>query len=661
MEFHVDSAEAALEKCWQLVRDGQADLFRGQTRDWPKLIPSLLRVSREDRATALRELDSFKEWARNIPQMATYDGNDRSITAIAQHYGLPTTYLDLTTNPEVAALFAKRAGDSEETSDAVIYCFLEAGLKSLGGARLTRINVDNLWRLETQNGLFLQFLDERLTETLRPQAIRILFPASTLSASERTRLYPIRKSALESVIDQWIYRRQVEGVTDFVTSFPGVQYVSMTHRETYPGAFRWRAVPELETSWIGYETAWIVPPVESVSVVNDPAFVTLTAVDFSDPAEAKRTLVEAIEGPIHQHRATGQLISFETPLSPDKSHLSGSVATIINRCWDGLRVLPYQADELIASIALVAALLIARAEGVEGVDDWQERLFGKLKTIEVAPIGGHIEAGAVSSADLKNALSTAHYGKLTHYMRRKASADPESLMIYVVDHWVLFDFDLFRKLFVEQFIPSAVDAFWKEDLASHEGALGCMWSINFNPALLGYVTPFEFRFLSPITTEKSCEPIVYVLPDMDRSDLEELFTSCMPTIEGGGPPFQVKFHGYASDARAIWEIERVIEQCKWIVEVGGISPLEVFPSLMPKSCEEQGRPAVGIGAFEIWLIAHGKLHCVQGKNFDEFRPLFDEFYSELGISNANLGTRAKCARDWPGPITRPDTKSGLVI
>jgi hypothetical protein len=648
MDVHVESAAAALEKCWQLIREGKADLFRGQTRDWPKLIPSLYRTSAEERTSALDELEYFKDWARNIPQMAVYGGDDTALTAIAQHYGIPTTFLDLTTNPEIAVLFAKSSTGGEGADDAVIYCFLEAGLKSAAGARLIRINVDNLWRLEAQRGLFLNFLKESLTDTLRGQAIRIHFPLESLAAEERTRLYPLRKSALESVFDQWIYRRQIER---FMTeTFKETKYKLAVRRKTYPGAFRWRAVPELDFDWIEFESAWVVPPVESVSVVNNPKMVMLPTADFRDLDDARRELTAAIGEAIRENRATGQLITFCVNLSPTKARLSGSVSTIINRCWDGLRVLPYQVDEIIASISLIVLFLVARAEDVGGVDDWPERFFGELQGIEVAPIGGHIEAGMVSKEELGGAYSAQHLASMTTYMRKKAEVEPEFLGMYIVDHWMLFDFIAFKKLFVEQFIPTAVDGYWVQDLELYEGALGCMWSVNFNPALLGYVTPFGFRFYSPIAMEKDCESIVYVLPDMDRNDLEELFVSCLPKILAEKTPFQVRFHGYSGDERPIWEIECVVQQAKWIVEVGGISVLDVFPTVTSKSEDELERAYASIGAFEIWLISKELLQSVQGKAIEDIKPLLDEFWGDLMIANANLETRATSAADWPGPM-----------
>ncbi len=650
MEFYEESVQAALEKCWQLVRDGQADLFRGQTRDRPTIVPSVFRTSGEGRIAALKELNDFIEWAQNVPQMGIYWGDEDSVTAIAQHYGIPTSFLDLTTNPEVAALFAKTSGDGQNSCKGVIYCFLEADLRSLRGLRITRINVNNLWRLEAQRGLFLQFIDESLTKTLRDRAICIYFPETRLSASERSRLYPVRKSALESVIDQWIYRRQIEGVAEL---FKQIEYKFFTHRETYPGAFRWRVVPLLEANWFERESAWVLPRVENVAISENPQVVRLPELDFTRPDAARRQLLETIEAPIRKYWTTGRLVSFVASLSDQKSHLSGSVSTIVNRCFDGLRVFPYEIEEMIASIALVATFVMARAEGIKGVDEWPKHFFGKLETVEVAPIGGHIEAGMVSMADLRNALSGEYLSRMTAYMRRKAEGDPGFPMMYIVDHWMLFSFNAFKKLFVEQFIPTAVDGYWKEDLSLYDGALGCMWGINFNPVLLAYVTPFSFRFHSPISGERDCSKIVYVLPDMTKEDLEEVFLSCLPSVMVGGEPFHVRFHEYSLDPRPIWEIDRVVEQSNWIVEVGGISVLEVAPSLTFETDDKIKQMFPTVGAFEIWMISKRLIQIAQGRTFQEIKPMFDEFYRDLRISNTNLDARARGTPDWPGgPIPK---------
>src|SRR6185503_16252289 len=91
-EFHVKSAQAALEKCWELVREGHADLFRGQTKDWPTLVPSLFRTVAAAGVVAAEELELFESWSNSVPQMAVYQGDETAVRAIAQHYGIPSNF-----------------------------------------------------------------------------------------------------------------------------------------------------------------------------------------------------------------------------------------------------------------------------------------------------------------------------------------------------------------------------------------------------------------------------------------------------------------------------------------------------------------------------------------------------------------------------------------
>ncbi|MBO9706997.1 MAG: FRG domain-containing protein [Caulobacter sp.] len=652
MDYHVENGEAALKLCREILQRGEAQLFRGQTHDWPRLIPSLFRSAGEDRETAVMELEAFSEWAANAPQMATYWQNPEAIVAIAQHYAIATTLLDLTDDPEIALLFSKPQADSKG-GESVIYCFDEEALHRLDGLHLIRIDVHNLWRLEAQSGLFLEFHKEELGEVLRASATRIYFPSETLSAAERTRLYPVRKSALEVVIDQWLYRRELEQLLGTISE--NMQFNVTLRRHSYRGAFRWRQPPELEASWIKGELGWVFPNVESLSVASDPIVISIPLPIFDSSKNVLDQISTFIRNSIENIASQSRFFCFEVELPPNKSHLAGSVGTLLNRCWDGIRQLPYRDEDRISCLALTAALLLARTMEIEGVDKWPEQLFGELEILEAAPIGGHIEAGVVSKTDLIAAFSNEHHDRFTAYMRRKATTDPLFLMNYIVDHWMLFDFNRFQRLFVCQLVPTMIDGYWKEDLNLYDGALGCLWSLSFNPALLGYVTSSEYRFHSPLGLTRDCSRIVYIFPDMDQHDIEEVFVSCMPWILGGGRPYEVLFHGYAMDPRAVWKIAKAVRHAKLICDVGGISPLEVMPTfkeVAPSKESEAERllGAQGIGAFEIWLMAKNKIAKMNGKPIHAEHPVFQRFWRDLLDSNARIEERAKNEADWPGPF-----------
>jgi hypothetical protein len=650
-DVYFDSANEALEYSKQLVRDGRADLFRGQTVDWPRLLPSLLRPN-SDVTESQKKLDAFLDWARSVPQMAMYRSSIPALTAIAQHYGIPTKYLDLTSNPEIAFLFAKGTEQAVyNKSESIVYCFLMSELAELKNTRIIQIDVANLWRLEAQSGLFLEYQGKSTGKLVKDSCIRVHFPRESIAHSETLRLYPTRKSALETVIDQWMYRHGVESI---LGSLPIPRKISI-RRQTYPGVFKWRESPEFDLEWIAGESGWFVPPIEAAMVVSDLNVVVIPLFDVSDPFHAQNAISDVIKGPICEAHDSNGLLTFKIELSPGKQNLANSASNLMNKCWDGLRVLPYTFEEIVTSLSLIAALLVARAEEVAGVDDWPARLWGEVELIDIAPVGGHLESALVSTADLQAAFSARYKEQMVKWARNAVDANPRSLMDYVVDPWVLFDFKPLKRIFVEQFLPSAISSYWREDLQLYEGTLGCMWSLSFNPCLLGFVTESAYRFTSEFGLERNIEKTIYITPEMDVGDIEEAFISCMPSILAGSEPYEVKFTGYSRDDRELWEIERVLEQAGFILAIGGISVLEVFTSLR----DEKNRPIQrkgrfrhreesngALGALEVWLFGKRLFRDARGMNLD--LRIKSEFWNDLMIANETLESRARACSDWPG-------------
>jgi hypothetical protein len=647
-DISVASVAEAIALCKRLKEAGKYDLFRGQTRDWPKLVPSLLRVADDALIVAEKSLNEFLEWAEVVPQMAVYREQRVAPMAIAQHYGIPTRFLDLTRRPEIAATFSKASPNSDTIGKtAVIYCFNSHELSTVEGTEIIEINVDNLWRLEAQDGLFLNVQDDDAAATIRKHAYRIHFPLTEISPDEQEEIYPVRKSALECVIDQWLYRKQVEDLFSEITSDGNINFVSATRRQTYDGAFRWRNQPDLEPAWCNNDQRWALPPVETVTLLADPRVLTITPRQSIELKQLKNEIEQAIEQPLVESITTGRLITFDIKLPMNAGHFDWAVSTLSNRCWDGIRSLPYDQSEILNCMSLLISLLIIRSQKAPSDFDWEDEYWGEHTILETAPVGGHIEAGGVKLADLLECIHEHPPSNLTAYMRMKLKEDPIFAMNFITDAWILFDFEKFKKVFCEQFIPSALDVYFQECIDHEEISLTLLWSLNFNPLLLGYVTVVNYRWQSPIAVDYDCNNCVYIMPDMNRSDVLELFVSCLPRLLSGGAPFQVKFHGYSQDPRPIWEIPRSVEQCRWIVEDAGISVLEVFPSAL----SHDERPhATGLGAFEVWLIANGLVSLMQQDDQAPLRARFDEFYAKLPIANAKLEEAARKMSDWNGQL-----------
>lgn len=92
---------------WTSSHSDSRWVFRGLGDDQFSLIPTVGRTSRYELAQELAVLELFK---RRLPEFRS-DGalQELDYLALAQHHGLPTRLLDLTTNPLVAAFFAVTA------------------------------------------------------------------------------------------------------------------------------------------------------------------------------------------------------------------------------------------------------------------------------------------------------------------------------------------------------------------------------------------------------------------------------------------------------------------------------------------------------------------------------------------------------------------------
>lgn len=638
MDIQARSTDEAVQICKKLKESGRATFFRGQTKNWPSITPTLLRLRDTKRQQSIQKLRQFIEWAISVPQMAPYADSREALVAIAQHYGLPTTFLDLTTSPEIAAFFSKRSDTRSQQGQSVIYCLAEQDLSHIKGLQVVQLDVANLWRLQAQHGLFLEFQDEEAVPDLQSIAIRVHFPTEQITEQEQTYLYPIRKSALENVLDQWFYRHEIDTM---MNDLQGIPRRLVVKRYSYPGAFQWRTIPELPPQWVGEQASWFLPKVEPSTVLQFSNFVSISPLASKNISAEAAHIRSIVEPPILDSIRSGKLLTFSIKLDLTVYPLVAGAEKLLNRVWDGVRTLPYTANELVTCISLVASLVISRALGHDEIDRWHETLWGETDLLEVAPVGGHIEAGFVSKKDLVNAFAKNSSNQLTSSFRRLADANPRDLMTFVVDPWILFNFDSFKRLFVEQFIPSAVDGFWKEDIGLYDGELQCMWSVPFNPALLGYVTNKDYRFRSPLAHEPDIERVIYVTPDMDTNDIEEAFVYCLPYVLDTGNPFQVRFTGYEHDAREIWQIEIAVQQCKDIVAVSGISVLEVTTAARDSHMPRDPLDKPGLGALEIWLIANGLLDRFIGKSMENLQPLMSRFEQELIASNADLEARAQ--------------------
>lgn len=104
-EYRVDDVHEAIAMATDFKRSGTYDWFRGQLKPWPPHSTALrvkLRDNDDWQEVLQKPLLRFLRWLSITPGMESLVGDENAILAVAQHYGLPTDFIDFTTDPAVA-------------------------------------------------------------------------------------------------------------------------------------------------------------------------------------------------------------------------------------------------------------------------------------------------------------------------------------------------------------------------------------------------------------------------------------------------------------------------------------------------------------------------------------------------------------------------------
>src|SRR4051812_34590385 len=124
--------DEAIELASKFRDEKQYDWFRGQVRtEWPPYSSLMRRLLKDPDALTTQKGRLFRlaEWLGRTPGLEAMVQDTDAFFAIAQHYGIPTHYIDFTTDPAVAGFFA---ADTKEPvppgTESCIFCLDSADL-----------------------------------------------------------------------------------------------------------------------------------------------------------------------------------------------------------------------------------------------------------------------------------------------------------------------------------------------------------------------------------------------------------------------------------------------------------------------------------------------------------------------------------------------------
>jgi hypothetical protein len=473
--FQVGSLEEAITLAQQFREEGKYDWFRGQVAPFmphSSLYRRFIKTDQSEYHESRRAVGWLIQWARGIPELSHHLEGEQpyGIIAIAQHYQIPTNLIDFSTSPRIAGYFASDSKEPPKDGISCIFCLnttilesvwtrVKAARDKLALLETVRIDVENLWRLQGQFGVFLH---ANYAWEIDYPMDRILFPYSgPLTESQRSDIYP-KGSPLEQLLDQQFSRVPILAAIDSVQEYirrysPGSTFtiVPTCESDVDPSIFRNSERPPPLPSWDPEALSdWHKAVVEDYhETVGNRCLI-----DVSDTSDLESSLDLAIKQFAAILDAEPELrtkdVVWEVRGIADANSRE-AFETGLRRMWNGMRRLPYTNEEMAESARSIAAL-VAVGFHVPGPHS-----DAKAKAFAIC-FGDTFLAG-LACDDGSNAFGYASYSALCSGVRRDLSevlsvmpGDLDLLLKLVNDPRIIFDFAFVRERFVREIIPSQI-------------------------------------------------------------------------------------------------------------------------------------------------------------------------------------------------------------
>jgi hypothetical protein len=421
----------------------------------------------------LEKVARYEAWVKHTPGLENLAANTDAAIAVAQHYGLPTNFVDFTTQPEIAGFFASEKAGSDTVADlACIICLDVENLKEfwklLPGRypppEFLEMAVPDLWRLEAQHGCFLfcPYSDvERLYDF-----DRILFlNTHPLDGMRREDVYPERKSHLEVLLDQYFMNeRMIEG--ERAWSSEGVRKVVI---EAPPA----RCDPDVFPNGLPEHSSWSDAALRPWLELREEKFVKArTAVNFRirvpDPRNATYLVREVAEQLLHDlfefPGIRSKMVGWDVQLVGEydlPQDFPSQLAPRLARLWDGLRRLPYSDEDLCAGVGLCVAFAVALAGDLRNPDSrhWEraaQKCLADPVELEFGAEDGSYSRGYASSADLAAAIRPDILSHVSEKWKDHLAENTRGILQTTWNPQKTFDFRLLTPLFAREIAPYQV-------------------------------------------------------------------------------------------------------------------------------------------------------------------------------------------------------------
>ena len=312
---------------------------------------------------AIDRLWRFKLFLSEYKVTKKYGDDLNHLSAIAQHYGIPTDLLDFTKSPEIALFFATHSKKDLTGKNGVIICLnqqdfeecikiQEGYIKEFDVAPPYFVDdqISSLWRLQAQCGCFMQ-LNFGNIEALYPFD-KIIFPHKEFSSNICERdVYPEDKSGLEMLLDNYFAAERIYEGQKRLARFAEEMSIEVKRIPKQP-EYKYAKSKKQHKSWRFRNTlGWEYNFSETHSKRKPYQFdmsIKCTG-SFEDDVEIIRKQLASILRNIKKERFIEPNIKFIPKLRSIKS--INLVNSHLKYIWDGMRNLPYAKKHILYAMA----------------------------------------------------------------------------------------------------------------------------------------------------------------------------------------------------------------------------------------------------------------------------------------------------------------------
>ncbi len=362
--YKTKNIEEALKLAKKFQKSGKYNLFRGQAKNW-EVIPTAGRLSKKNFEKSKEQIERIFLFFNTDKTLQKYCKEVDSYFAIAQHYGIPTNYIDFTESVEVAFYFATNSKSNKIDEECSIICLNEKDFeeliqfikilfeeKNVVSPYVSRIEVENLWRLEAQKGCFLFTPYDRIEYFYRFD--RITFPfTKPFNEISRNDIYPERKSELEIILDHFFdTEKRIEGQKRMrkLAKYINIPTTIIPEHNQYEILEK----KEVHKSWYSYSyRKWKHSFKEKWKSSTNEKYVNLSLLLKINKNEFIKDVKNKLIKEFEQKE-----IDRKTPLNFDffiKPKLSKRNSKIVSancrNIWEGTRNLPYSIEDIFTILA----------------------------------------------------------------------------------------------------------------------------------------------------------------------------------------------------------------------------------------------------------------------------------------------------------------------